>query len=131
MIVLSSAICIGALAAVAVTAPAMLILATGLVLFAAVAFPVWLLRSTYYRFDEDHLHIRSGPFRWNVPFQQIQGVEPTRNPLSSPALSLDRLRIDYGRGRSIMVSPQDKRRFLNRLEQARGPGPGTGIHEDA
>jgi hypothetical protein len=33
---------------------------------------------------------------------------------SSPALSLDRLRIDYGT-RSILVSPQDRNRFIAAL----------------
>ena len=46
-------------------------------------------------------------------------IRPTRNPLSSPALSLDRLRIDYGSGRSIMVSPEDKDKFIGDIEDAR------------
>jgi hypothetical protein len=32
-------------------------------------------------------------------------------------LSLDRLRIDYGRARSILISPEDARGFLNELER--------------
>jgi hypothetical protein len=46
-------------------------------------------------------------------------VVPTRNPLSSPALSLDRLRIEYGQGRAIMISPADKGPFLRALEERR------------
>ncbi|MFN3882592.1 MAG: PH domain-containing protein [Nitrincola lacisaponensis] len=33
-----------------------------------------------------------------------------RKALVSPALSMDRLRIDYGRRRSIMISPKNKGR---------------------
>jgi hypothetical protein len=36
--------------------------------------------------------------------------------LSSPALSLDRLKIDYSDARSIMISPEDRERFLADLK---------------
>ena len=39
---------------------------------------------------------------------------------------LDRLRIDYGRGRAIMISPEDKRGFLIELERRSGP-PGVEV----
>jgi hypothetical protein len=39
--------------------------------------------------------------------------------LTSPAFSLDRLRIEYGRGRWIMISPRDKDGFLRELEVRR------------
>lgn len=58
-----------------------------------------------------------------VPLREIRLVRSTRNPLSSPALSLDRLRIEYGR-RAIMISPDDKARFLEEL-QKRMPRPLT------
>ena len=68
---------------------------------------------------EHDLLVRSGPFRWRVPLGQIHSVTPTRNPLSSPALSLDRLRIEYGDGKWILISPRERERFLEALE-ARG-----------
>ena len=80
--------------------------------------PLWVLGDTRYTFTASALEVRSGPFRWRVPLSEIRAVAPTRNPLSSPALSLDRLRIDYGR-RSIMVSPRDKNGFLRELETRR------------
>jgi hypothetical protein len=52
----------------------------------------------------------------------ITAITPTSNPLSSPALSLDRLRIDYGKGRSVMISPRDKQGFLGAMESARSGG---------
>ncbi len=73
--------------------------------------------STYYEVDRDTLTVRSGPFRWRVPIDQIDSVKPTRSPLSSPALSLDRLDIRYG-NRRIMVSPADKRGFLKAIGRA-------------
>ena len=76
-----------------------------------------LLIGTHYTVDGNTLRVVSGPFRWKVPIDQIQSVEATRSPLSSPALSLDRLRIRYGTNRQIMVSPADRRGFLRAIGQ--------------
>ncbi|HSM31493.1 MAG TPA: PH domain-containing protein [Woeseiaceae bacterium] len=75
-----------------------------------------MLVGTHYTVDGSTLRIACGPFRWTVPIDAIESVEATRNPLSSPALSLDRLRIDYGK-RRIMVSPADKSGFLKAIGQ--------------
>ncbi len=85
----------------------------------AIGLPVWVLLSTRYTLDGGVLVARSGPFKWKIPVAEISAITPTRNPLSSPALSLDRLRIDYGSGKRIMVSPEDKERFIADLEAAR------------
>lgn len=90
------------------------------VLLIPVALPLWSLWSTDYTFLGSDLHIRSGPFRWRVPLTSVRAVTPTRNPLSSPALSLDRLRIEYGYSQAIMVSPADKTGFLAAIH-ARAP----------
>jgi hypothetical protein len=62
--------------------------------------------------------VRGGPFRWRIPLAAIVSVTPTRNPLSSPACSLDRLRITHRgpRGeRGLLVSPASKTGFLDAL----------------
>jgi hypothetical protein len=69
------------------------------------------------------LLIRCGPFRWTVPIDSITAVEETRNPLSSPALSLDRLRIRYGKQRQVMVSPADKAGFMKAIGKDLQGGP--------
>jgi len=76
---------------------------------------MWVLYGTHYTLTGDLLLIRSGPMRYKVPLAEVTAVRSTRNPLSSPALSLDRLEITYGR-RRIMISPEDKGRFLKELE---------------
>ena len=96
---------------VVVMVPVVVVLGTGL--------PLWTLFGTCYELTPGRLRIRCGPFRWTVPLNEIRAVTPTRNPLSSPALSLDRLRIDYGRGSSVMISPRDQARFLAELERLR------------
>ncbi len=94
-------------------------LSKALVLTAALAiagFMLWVLYGTWYEFSGKTLLIRSGPFWFRVPLNEIDGVEPTRNPLSSPACSLDRLMIRYRDGkRRIMISPHDKVGFLRAL----------------
>lgn len=87
----------------------------GLLPLASAGFVTWLLRSTYYEIDDTRLLIRSGPFWWNVPLDAIEEITPTHNPVSSPALSLDRLCVRYRRGkhlRMIVISPDDKQGFL-------------------
>jgi hypothetical protein len=76
-----------------------------------------MLRSTYYVIEGDMLIIRSSFITWRVPIRDIRSVTPTRSALSSPALSLDRLRIDYGR-KWILVSPAERERFVAMLRTA-------------
>lgn len=75
-----------------------------------------------YGISADELIIRHGVVRQRAPLAKILSVEPTRNPLSSPALSLDRLKISTGpRARdSIMISPADRDGFLALLAQRTG-----------
>ena len=81
----------------------------------ALGLPVWLLLSTYYLVDAGNLMIRSGPFRWSISISEIKSVEPSRSLLSSPALSLNRLEIQYGRGKTVLVSPKDVEGFRNAI----------------
>ncbi len=85
-----------------------------------VGLPAWIMTSTSYTLGNTMLRIKSGPFQWQIPIQEIQRISPSSNPLSSPALSLDRLRIDYSGGKSILISPKDKGQFLQDLEARRG-----------
>lgn len=84
-----------------------------------IGLPLWLLLSTRYTLEPRQLIVRCGPLKWRIAVADITAITPTNNPLSSPALSLDRLRIDYGKGRSLMVSPRDKVQFLRVIEDAR------------
>jgi hypothetical protein len=50
-----------------------------------------------------------------MPLKEIEKITLTHNPLSSPALTLDRLWITYrhgGKKRAVMISPLDKDGFL-------------------
>jgi membrane protein YdbS with pleckstrin-like domain len=86
------------------------------------ALPIWILVSTVYVVESGTLRIRSGPFAWRIPISSITSIKPTRSPLSSPAPSLDRLRVEYGAGKSIMISPADQQAFLRAIEGAKTAG---------
>ena len=76
---------------------------------------IWLLRGTFYEVGSETLIIACGPYRQRISISDIKAIEPTRSALSSPALSLDRLRISYGKNRRVLVSPADKRGVLRAL----------------
>ncbi|MEA5446344.1 PH domain-containing protein [Gammaproteobacteria bacterium AB-CW1] len=85
-----------------------------------VVFPLWLLAGTYYVLGPGRLIVRSGPVKWQVPVAEIRSIIPTKNPLSSPALSLDRLKINYGVGKYVMISPREKEAFIQQLSELSG-----------
>ena len=87
-------------------------------LVAAAGFMLWVLYGTNYTLAGDTLLIRCGPFRSRVPLAAIDSVKPSRNPLTSPACSLDRLLIKWNDGRKrILISPSLKADFLRELER--------------
>jgi membrane protein YdbS with pleckstrin-like domain len=88
-----------------------------LVVLAIVAFLVYLLVPTRYTITPEELVIESGPIHKRVPLTSIISVTPTRNPISSPALSLDRLEVRYGKNDIVLISPADKTGFLTTLHQ--------------
>jgi hypothetical protein len=81
------------------------------------AYPVsYIIRSS-------DLVIRAGLTRSRIILSLIEVVKPTRNRVSSPALSLDRLGIGYlkkGKPAFVLVSPEDKAAFLKDLVQTTG-----------
>lgn len=85
--------------------------ATVLVVLGAV-LPLWILSSTNYYIVNENLWIHSGPFKWKVFTLSISKIEFSKSWASSPALSLDRIKIEYAGGRSVMVSPKEKTKFL-------------------
>ena len=87
-----------------------------LIMFGAVLLPVWLVWPTEYMVDGSELRIRSGRlFKWMIALDSITSVQPSGSLISGPALSLDRLKIKYGAGKWVLVSPEDKVGFLRAI----------------
>ena len=89
-----------------------------------------IFRNTWYEVGDKELRIVCGPFRWTIPIGDISDIKRTRNPLSAPALSMDRLKISYGKRKFVLVSPANPERFVVALEQARQAVAGGGREQD-
>jgi hypothetical protein len=68
-----------------------------------------------YRLAADQLHIKSGWLEWNVPLAKVRRVAPSRSPLSAPAWSLQRVRLESTDGSVILVSPDDQESFIREI----------------
>ena len=88
----------------------LVVLIVGLI-YAGLIFPL------YYELEDKNLLIRFGRIRSRIPYQRIKKVIPNRSTSSSPALSLDRLYIDTGDDLAVSISPTNKIRFLQALEE--------------
>ncbi|MHA7815019.1 MAG: PH domain-containing protein [Pseudohaliea sp.] len=122
VLVASAIVCLGAALASFRAASGLGLAGPLVALLVGIGLPLWLVASTRYTLTDEVLRVTCGPFRWRIPLGQITGVTPTSNPLSSPALSLDRLCIAYGSGKSVLISPEDKRGFIDDLEGRRAGG---------
>jgi hypothetical protein len=89
-------------------------------LFLAAA--LWGCYRTRYEIAPADLVIRFGPFRTSLPLEEIVEVFPTRNPLSAPAPSLDRLRVNYRKKNGsvwfALIAPRNQEEFLRDLAGA-------------
>ena len=98
------------------------LLGSGFVVAAIMGLMVYPCR---YTLTDQALLIRSGVFTQRVEYRRMQSVQPTRNPLSAPALSLKRLKIKLDRG-FLLISPVNREAFLEeirrRIERARPGG---------
>ena len=92
--------------------PAVFILTLG------VLVPFSSLFFTRYTILDKTLLVRSGGLRWSIPLKEISDIAPSKDPKASPALSLDRIRIDYGKNKYILISPKNKDEFLIDLREA-------------
>jgi hypothetical protein len=74
---------------------------------------LWILAGTDYTLTRTELRVRCGPFGTRVSLEAIDEITPSRDPLSSPALSLDRLHVKFRGSRTgVRISPRDASGFL-------------------
>ncbi len=74
----------------------------------------WTLCSTVYVVSETTLTARCMMMTRRVPLQSITALRATRNPMSAPALSLDRIEIVHADG-TLLISPADKAGFVQTM----------------
>jgi hypothetical protein len=89
-----------------------------IVVLPVMIFIVHLLMTTDYTIEGTDLKIQCGFFKTApIDITSIQSIAETNNPLSSPALSLDRLLIRYAERRQVMISPKDKAAFIDAIRE--------------
>lgn len=81
------------------------------------AFILWVWFGTYYEIKEEQLIVVGGPFRWKIDIMSINTIKKSLNPLSSPALSLKRLEIRYGKWKTILISPKHEEQFCEMIQK--------------
>jgi len=82
--------------------------------------PLSIFTRTYYEIKADKLLVTCGfLFHQTIPIAQIRSIQPTRNIISSPALSLDRQEIKYGKFDFVIISlkDEDKADFYEALKK--------------
>ena len=72
-----------------------------------------------YTLFDDHLLVQSGVIRYKIPYTDIRKIEKSSNPLSSPALSLRRVKITKKKG-FLLISPPDRDQFIKDLSTMLG-----------
>ena len=81
-----------------------------------ILFVIHMFMTTVYTIDGDKLTIKCGfLYNKNIDIKTIKMISETNNALSSPATSLDRLEINYGKFDSVIISPKLKSEFINEI----------------
>lgn len=89
------------------------------VLWAVALYIFSLTALVRYVIDGDTLCVFTGFFtKTIIPISSITSIRPSRNPISSLALSLRRLSIRYNKYDEILVSPKDREAFVAALKAA-------------
>ena len=69
----------------------------------------------YYQTGDRGLVIHSGLVRRTIPYEAILFAGPAPEPGAPLPLSLDRIRIEYGKGAQTLIAPADREAFLRDL----------------
>ncbi|WP_041259597.1 PH domain-containing protein [Fibrella aestuarina] len=86
------------------------------IVFVSIVFVAHVIMTTYYQISGNELTIKAGfVFNKTVDITTIRRVVSTRNILSAPATSLDRLELVYNRYDSVLIFPSDKAGFIKDL----------------
>lgn len=94
------------------------------ILLAFAAIPV------RYHVGPREIVVQSGVMRWTIPLGDLHRATVMRGIRPAPALSIERIRLDYQKGdrvRALYVSPVEQRAFLAALVQR---DRGLGYDED-
>lgn len=85
----------------------------------AVLLVVVLMASLRYVIDGNTLYVRTIPFTRGTAYdlKKLQSISATRTILSSPALSLKRIKLDFGVGMPLVISPAAQDVFIDEIRR--------------
>lgn len=98
------------------------IIFTAIITLSVITLLLGILFRTYYVLEEDGIRIRCFIFcNVVIPYESIISVKPTYNPVSSSALSLDRLEVKFMRPNHrpdiALISPIHRDDFIKEVQQ--------------
>ena len=79
-------------------------------------FLLQIIFHSYLLLDMEELLIVFGFLKLRIPYREITAIRETRSPLSSMAMSLDRLGIENTQCGYVMVAVRDKTKFLEEIK---------------
>ncbi|NNT70588.1 PH domain-containing protein [Flavobacterium sp. IMCC34852] len=79
--------------------------------FGVLSLVFLMFKSIKYKIDGENLII------WwkKIDIKSIKKIYSTHNPLSSPALSLDRIAVVYNKYDEVLISPKEREAFIQEL----------------
>lgn len=96
-----------------ITEPGIVII---IVTIALIVLLATLFFGTKYVIQGNELIVHGGITKTKINIAQIRSLRPSKNPLSAPAMSLDRIEITYDPDIQVtLVSPKDKELFVKKL----------------
>lgn len=88
------------------------IIVSGLILL---LLSIWF--RTSYEIREGRLFITSGPYYKSIPIDRITSVRKTKNPFTSPSLTIWKLEIQFGTHGVVSVGPEDRDELILALRE--------------
>lgn len=81
-----------------------------------IVFIFYLFYNTIYIIAKENLNVRFGFLvNKNIDIKTITQISETYSLISSPAASIDRLEILYNKSGSVLISPKEKKCFIDNL----------------
>jgi|GEM_PF-2943423 len=88
------------------------------ILLPIVIFLVWALFNTYHELTDSEFKSIFGFITILIPYSEIRTVNFTSNPVSSPAWTFKRLKIEYKKyGFDLLSLPKDEEFFLQEIKK--------------
>lgn len=84
-----------------------------LIMLLTISFILYTFLSINYKIEKENLNVKcTFIINENIEIKSIRKITETYNPLSSPAASIDRIEIFYNKFDSILISPKNKKDFI-------------------